>query len=91
VAWPAIVPRQINVDIAAVRESGLIKEKVLVLHPKSAIEADWTLLRESAETWAHMSKEWADYCLREKVTPIVRPILVVQVEDVRVRDQRRRT
>jgi type III restriction enzyme len=76
-----IVPRQINVDIVAVRESGLIKERVLVLHPKSAVEADWTLLREAAETWAHMSKQWADYCAREKVTPTVRPILVVQVED----------
>jgi type III restriction enzyme len=76
-----IVPRQINVDIAAVRESGLIKEKVIVLHPKSAVEADWTLLREAAVTWARMSKEWTDYCLREKLAPSVRPILVVQVED----------
>ena len=75
-----IVPRQINVNVSDVRESGLIKDTVLVLHPKAPVEADWTLLREAAETWERMGKEWAAYCKREGLTP-VRPILVVQVED----------
>ena len=76
-----VVARPIDVDIGAVRESGLIKDKVLVVHPKTAVAADWTLLRDATETWVQFSKEWADYSRREQLGTAVSPILVVQVED----------
>jgi type III restriction enzyme len=40
-----------------------------------------TLLEEAARTWKRFTKEWEDYCVKEKEKDIVRPILVVQVED----------
>jgi len=76
-----IVPRYVGVDIAAVRESGLIKDKVLVVHPKTAVAADWTLLRDATETWLRLTEQWSVYSHREQLAGAVRPILVVQVED----------
>jgi type III restriction enzyme len=78
---PGIVPRHVTVDVAEVRESGLIKDKVLVLHPKVALGADWTLLREATELWGKFTTEWAEYSRREQLAKAVRPILVIQVED----------
>ncbi|MDQ6946292.1 MAG: DEAD/DEAH box helicase family protein, partial [Actinomycetota bacterium] len=78
---PGIVPRPVDVDIAAVRESGLIKDKVVVVHPKTALGADWTLLRDATESWRKFGEEWSQYSLREQLSGPVRPILVVQVED----------
>jgi len=78
---PGLVPRHVIVDVAAVRESGLIKDRVNVIHPKTAVGADWTLLREATQAWAQFNAEWTEYSRSENLAKPVRPILVVQVED----------
>jgi len=73
--------RPINIDPEEVRASGLLKDLILVRNPKTNIAGDLTLLEEAARTWKRFTKEWEDYCVKEKEKDIVRPILVVQVED----------
>jgi type III restriction enzyme len=73
--------RPINIDPEEVRDSGLLKDLILVRNPKTNVAGDLTLLEEAARTWKRFTKEWEDYCVKEKEKDIVRPILVVQVED----------
>src|SRR5579872_3214389 len=74
------VARPIDVDAAAVRESGLIKDYVRFNVPREEVPSDITLLKRAAERWQAYRSEWATYCSGEGL-PIVAPILVVQVED----------
>ncbi len=64
-----------------VRSSGLLKDWIIVRNPKTTATGDLTLLESAAETWKHFTKLWEDYCAREKEKEVVRPILVVQIED----------
>ncbi len=73
--------RPINIDPEEVRDSGLLKDLILVRNPKTNVAGDLTLLEEAARTWKRFTKEWEDYCVKEKEKDIVHPILVVQVED----------
>lgn len=73
--------RPINIDPEEVRASGLLKDLILVHNPTTNIAGDLTLLEEASRTWKRFTKEWEDYCAKEKEKEIVRPILVVQVED----------
>ena len=75
-----VITRSVTVDVGAVRESGLIKDKVLVRHPVRTGGVDWSLLQESAKTWADICNRWASYSAAEHIT-VIRPIFVVQVED----------
>lgn len=63
-----------------VRESGLLKDRILIHYPDSASQAEMTLLAEAANCWQMMEKRWADYCQNQN-EPVVWPILVIQVED----------
>lgn len=74
-------PRPINISPEDVRSSGLLKDWIIVRNPKTSVAADLTLLENAAETWKDFTKRWERYCAREKEKEIVRPILVVQVED----------
>jgi len=73
--------RNVSVSVADVRESGLLKEKVVIHYPKQAISADETMFKASVDNWKKKSEMWKSYCERENITKPVRPILVVQVED----------
>ncbi len=73
--------RPINIDPEEVRLSGLLKDWIIVRNPKTPVAGDLTLLEEAAKTWKQFTKLWGDYCTREKEKDVVRPILVVQVED----------
>lgn len=73
--------RPINIDPEEVRASGLLKDLILVHNPKTKVAGDLTLLEEAARTWKRFTNEWEDYCTKENEKEIVRPILVVQVED----------
>jgi len=73
--------RPINIDPEEVRVSGLLKDLILVHNPRTNVAGDLTLLEEAARTWKSFTKQWEDYCVKEKEEDIVRPILVVQVED----------
>lgn len=73
--------RPINILPDEVRSSGLLKDWIIVRHPKTAVAGDLTLLESATKSWKHFTKLWVDYCLQEKEKDIVRPILVVQIED----------
>ena len=73
--------RPINIYPDDVRASGLLKDWIVVRHPKTAVAGDLTLLESAAKSWKHFTKIWEEYCLQEKEKDIVRPILVVQIED----------
>lgn len=61
-----------------VRESGLLKERILIHHPDSPTTAEMALLAEAARRWANMRSAWQAYCQAEGER-MVWPILVVQV------------
>lgn len=73
--------RPINIYPDDVRASGLLKDWIVVRHPKTAVAGDLTLLENAAKSWKHFTKLWAEYCLQEREKDIVHPILVVQIED----------
>jgi type III restriction enzyme len=62
-----------------VRESGLLKDRILIHHPESTSTAEMSLLAEAARRWAGMESRWRTYCEQEDEQPVW-PILVVQVE-----------
>lgn len=72
--------RPVDVDAGAVRDSGLLKEVIVLYHPHENQPSDITMLRAAARSWLDMSTRWANYCDAEGL-PTVQPILVVQVED----------
>jgi len=72
--------RQIVVGPEEVRQSGLIKEKVIVFHPTETQPSDVTLLREAARDLVAVTARWKTYC-ETQGEELVRPLLIVQVED----------
>jgi len=63
-----------------VRQSGLLKDRILIHHPESATSAEMALLEEAARRWGQMTRSWANYCQAEG-EQTVWPVLVVQVEN----------
>lgn len=63
-----------------VRQSGLLKDRILIHHPESPTRAEMALLEEAARCWAQMNNNWARYC-KEEGEPTIWPVLVVQVEN----------
>ena len=72
--------RPVNVDVADVRASGLIKETIVLHHPKKDQPTDMTMLREAARALKRFTTQWATYCAAQEEFTVV-PLLVVQVED----------
>jgi len=69
-----------DVDVDAVRESGLLKDRIVLHHLADDQQADMTLLAEAAREWTEFDRRWAQYAADEG-TVAVEPIMVVQVED----------
>jgi len=69
-----------DVDVDAVRESGLLKDRIVLHHLADDQQADMTLLAEAAREWTEFDRRWKEYAKAEG-TDTVEPILVVQVED----------
>lgn len=72
--------RPVEVPADEVRASGLLKEFIDIRHPRKSVVSDMTLLRRAATDWHDYWKRWEEYCTNSGV-PVVRPILVVQVQD----------
>ncbi len=64
-----------------VRESGLLKDRVIIHYPEITINAEMTMFNEAVDNWKLKYEQWAAYCEQEKIEKPVKPILVVQVED----------
>ena len=71
---------KVYIQAEDVRESGLLKDRILIHYPDSASQAEMTLLAEAANRWQAIEKRWSAYCQNQE-EPVVRPILVIQVED----------
>lgn len=72
--------RPVDVDVADVRESGLIKDTIVLHHPTKEQPTDMTMLREAARKLKKFTNQWSDYCSQQDTHAVV-PLLVVQVED----------
>ncbi|WP_371629720.1 DEAD/DEAH box helicase family protein [Streptomyces sp. NBC_00341] len=70
--------RYIGVDIDLVRESGLVKDKVVIAHPTDAQIADATLLEWAAQKRQDMTQSWGQYTEAEGLAA-VEPVLLVQI------------
>ena len=79
------VVRKVAVSPADVRDSGLLKDRVIIRYPDMAINADITMFSEAAKNWQEKCRQWENYCREENERP-VRPVLVVQVEDASGKD-----
>lgn len=71
---------KVYIEAEDVRESGLLKDRILIHYPDAASQAEMTLLAEAANRWQAIGKRWADYC-QKQAENVVHPILVIQVED----------
>lgn len=63
-----------------VRDSGLLKDRIIIHYPDIAINADMTMFKSAVENWRQKCARWLAYCEHEDERP-VNPILVIQVED----------
>jgi type III restriction enzyme len=68
------------VPIGKVRESGLIKDRIIARHPGEVQPAEATLLAEAVKQLRATDADWLEHC-RTTGDPLVEPLLVVQVED----------
>lgn len=74
--------RHIHISPEMVRQSGLLKDLIVVTTNKATtVESDLTHLQSAAARWKHFRERWDAYCTKEKEKEIVRPVLVVQVQD----------
>ncbi len=73
--------RPVEVKPEDVRESGLIKDRIVLDIASDDQPADWTLLSNAAQRTLLYAKEWKAYCKVQGIEPPVEPVLVVQVED----------
>lgn len=74
--------RKVVVSEEDVRESGLLKEVILLHHPFEEQPSDITMLRAAAERTEEYRGLWREYCESEE-DEVVDPLLLVQVEDAR--------
>lgn len=73
--------REVNIPAHEPREAGLIKDCILISHTHDEQPTEWTLLAGACKEFERISKEWQSYCEGNQEKHIVRPVLVIQVED----------
>ncbi len=74
--------RPVNITPDMVRQSGLLKDLIIVTTNKSTtVESDLTHLQNAVARWKQFRERWEAYCTKENEKEIVKPVLVVQVQD----------
>ena len=68
----------VGVSPEAVRESGLLKDKILIKHPTESQPGDFTLLELAVQDLKQIDALWTHYSTSQHEPP-VRPALVLQV------------
>lgn len=71
----------IDIDPAEVIESGLLKKKVVLYNPVDTRGAEFPLLRDAVRVWQDMRERWLSYARMAEEDEVVRPILLIQVQD----------
>lgn len=69
----------VDVEVAAVRESGLVKDQLVLAHPTEEIASDSTLVREAAIQRARQEQRWASWADQNPGDALVEPVLLVQL------------
>jgi type III restriction enzyme len=72
--------RPVDIAVEDVRASGLVKDTIILHHPKKEQPTDMTMLREAAKSLKAMTTQWSAYCAVNEEYEVL-PLLVVQVED----------
>ncbi len=80
IAGTASTVQKVIVPPEGVRESGLLKDRIILHYPDIALSADMTTFISAVENWRVKCAHWQAYCEREG-EKVVKPILVIQVED----------
>lgn len=75
------VKAAVNVPVSAVKDSGLIKDMIELRTTKKAADTKHQDLTQACVKLASVSKLWKDYCMAHTDTPMVTPLMIVQVED----------
>ena len=75
------ITRPVDVKAEDVRDSGLIKDRIILDIAEEDQPTDWTLLRDAGQRTILYAKQWKRYCKVQNISPPVEPVLVVQVED----------
>lgn len=73
--------RPVDVPWEAVQKSGLIKDRIILDVADDDQPGDWALLQHAAQKLREFTKEWEKHCLTNATKTLVKPALVVQVED----------
>lgn len=71
---------KVYINAEDVRESGLLKDRILINYPENATQVEMTMLAEAAKRWQDIEQRWSDFCKKEGENK-VNPLLVIQVED----------
>lgn len=75
--------RQVVINPADVRASGLLKDSIVLRHPDETQPSDWSLLEAATTRWQKFSEDWREYAAEQKSEKTVKPVFVVQVQDAR--------
>ena len=81
VAGTSSTVQKVVVSPADVRDSGLLKDRIILHMPEMAMMADMTTLDSAVHNWLDKCEHWNAYCRKEGSAEPVLPILVIQVED----------
>lgn len=71
----------VSVDAAKVQDSGLLKDTIVLDIPDEAGSFETVLVRRATDKIVESCKAWADYAAAQPGTPIVHPLMVLQVRN----------
>lgn len=74
------VRHDVDVRPEEVRESGLLKDRIIITYPEQDSIDDMVILQAAADEWKDKCEHWNYYCETQH-SPQVRPVLVIQVEN----------
>lgn len=77
--------QKVAVPPEEVRESGLLKDRIIIHYPDMTLGADMTMFKQSIQNWQEKCRHWSAYH-KKQGDHEVKPILVVQVDDGNDRD-----
>ena len=73
---------KVEVKTEEVKASGLLKDRIIVVHPdettSSSITKDMAMLEAATDEWKNKCEHWGQYC-REQHKKLFNPIFVIQV------------
>lgn len=72
--------QKVHVPVSEVRDSGLLKDRIIIRFPEMPLMANMTILKSAIENWKDKCVRWESYCSHEREKK-VNPVLVIQVED----------